>query len=394
MFLCKDLYQLTSFSSAKVIAGRQGMSNSIRWAYKVEEMEFGKWIKGRELLVISNGIAKNAEFCLEDIIKTAIRHHTAGALLLTGKGYVEEISPQVITLANRYSFPVFTMQWNAVPLVELFEELGHAIALQDSIEGQKDDVLANIIFGSSDRFGEQLLISKMKKYGIQAPYRIFVIHFFTDKAESLEREYIVSKLNEICGQYKIPVLLTKYGSNYVGLLHAGQDDVLLWDKLKEQIDSFVHREYPEWAYMIGIGQSYKELKQMQICFKEATRCISLSHKLKKRDHLLFYDQLGLYNLFLGIENEEILSQYCRQLLGKLIAYDQENESELILTLRHHLEANCNIMETSKRMYIHRNTIKYRLQRIEEITGKNLNETMHRTCFQTAIMIHDYLEEES
>jgi DNA-binding PucR family transcriptional regulator len=56
-------------------------------------------------------------------------------------------------------------------------------------------------------------------------------------------------------------------------------------------------------------------------------------------------------------------------------------------------ANGNILETSKMIYLHRNTIKYRIQRIEELTGKNLNETIHRTYFHTGLMILEYLEEE-
>lgn len=131
MFQCKDLLHLSTFSTAKIIGGKQGLSNSIRWAYKVEEMEFGKWVKGSELLVVSNGITKDPQFRLYEIVKTAIKHHMAGALLLIGKGYVEDIPAPVITLANKYSFPIFTMRWDAIPLVELFEDLGHAIAYQN-----------------------------------------------------------------------------------------------------------------------------------------------------------------------------------------------------------------------------------------------------------------------
>lgn len=394
MFQCKDLYTLTSFTKAKIIAGRQGVSNSIRWAYKVEEMEFGKWIKGRELLVVSNGITKYTEFSLYKIVQTAIKHHVAGALLMMGKGYVEEVSPQVITLANKYGFPLFTMNWNDVPLVELFEELGHAIAYQDSLERQKDDVLANILFGSYDRHNEQFLNTKVKGYGISPPYQIFALHFFTDQDEMVqEREYIVRKIMEICGTYHICVLLTKYSGNFVGLLHADPDHHMKWTGLQEDMVVFIQNEYPTWSFILGVGSPYVELKQMHKSFQEATQCITLSHKLKKRDHILLYEQLGFYNLLLQIENEEILYQYCNQILGSLMEYDKENHMELIKTLKYLLNTNCNILETSKQMFIHRNTVKYRIQRIEELTGRSLGETINKTYFQTGLMVLNYLEED-
>lgn len=46
MFECKDLLTLPSMAQAKIIAGKSGLSNSIRWVYKPENMNFAKWVKG------------------------------------------------------------------------------------------------------------------------------------------------------------------------------------------------------------------------------------------------------------------------------------------------------------------------------------------------------------
>lgn len=392
MFQCKDLLNLATFSSAKIIAGRQGLSNSIRWAYKVEEMEFGKWVKGGELLVVSNGIAKYQEFSLYEIVKTAIKHHMAGALLLIGKGYVEDITAQIITLANRYSFPIFTMRWDAIPLVELFEDLGHAIAYQNNLESQKDDILANIIFGNCNKSKEQLFYSKIIDYGISPPFQVFSIYFFKDNEESDDR---IKNIKEVWDSFQVSVLLTKYGSNYIGLLHAKENDAdaKKWEDFKDRFMNLIKTEDRERSFLIGVGQTYRELKQIQRSFQEATKCITLSHKLKKTDHISFYNQLGFYNLILHINDERVLKDYCKQILGTLIEYDKENNTELMKTLKQLIEANGNILETSKLLYMHRNTIKYRIQRIEELTGKSINESVDRTCFQTALMIMDYINED-
>ena len=53
MFQCKDLLTLPSMAKARIIAGKSGLSNRIRWVYKPENMNFAKWVKGQELLIIS-----------------------------------------------------------------------------------------------------------------------------------------------------------------------------------------------------------------------------------------------------------------------------------------------------------------------------------------------------
>lgn len=395
MFQCKDLMRLSTFASVKIIGGQAGLSNTIRWAYKVEEMAYGKWIKGRELLVISNGIAKHPDFDLYELIKTAIQHRTAGALLLMGKGYVEDVPKEVITLVNRYDFPLFTMPWSAIPLVELFEDLGHAIAYRDNLENEKDDILANILFGHCDSCNEDLRHSKVKKYGLERPYKVFTIHFFSDKGGmSIERDYILGKLNEIFNAHQVPVLVTKYGSNYVGLFHAEGDGEIDWEGIKNSIHEFVDAEYEEWSFIIGVGSSYNKLSEMQISFKEATQCMALSHRLNGSNCISFYDQLGFYNLLLHINDDKILKAYYRQILGTLLDYDKENKTDLIKTLKTFIKANGHILETSKLLFVHRNTVKYRIKRIEELTGKNLEVSASLTQFHTAIMTLDYLREAS
>ena len=52
MFQCKDLLTLPSMAKARIIAGKSGLSNRIRWVYKPENMNFAKWVKGQELLII------------------------------------------------------------------------------------------------------------------------------------------------------------------------------------------------------------------------------------------------------------------------------------------------------------------------------------------------------
>ena len=145
MFQCKDLLSLTTMSEAKVIAGMGGMDRDIRWSYKAENINFENWVHGKELLIISSPVTQRKNYNLYKIIEKAIRLQMSCALLLIGDNYVSSVDEDVLELAERNSFPLFTIPWN-VPLLDFFEELGHAISYLDDRKDIQDSFLAEIIF--------------------------------------------------------------------------------------------------------------------------------------------------------------------------------------------------------------------------------------------------------
>ena len=147
MFQCKDLLSLTTMSQASVIAGSGGMEKGIRWSYKAENINFEKWVRGNELLIVSAPVTQRKNFDLYQTIKKAIELNMSCALLLMGENYVTQINEKVIDLAENNDFPLFTMPWN-VPLLDFFEELGHAISYLDDRKDIEDSLLAEIIFGN------------------------------------------------------------------------------------------------------------------------------------------------------------------------------------------------------------------------------------------------------
>lgn len=79
------------------------------------------------------------------------------------------------------------------------------------------------------------------------------------------------------------------------------------------------------------------------------------------------------------------------ILYSLMAYDKKYNTNLIQTLEVYLNKNCNLNQTAETLFIHRNTIKYRLQRIEEITNTSLDDAFTRLNFFNAILIKKFLQ---
>ena len=93
----------------------------------------------------------------------------------------------------------------------------------------------------------------------------------------------------------------------------------------------------------------------------------------KRKHYTFEDY-GLYVMLRTVESSESLIRYLHPALPKLSEYDRENGSDLELTLYTYLKCACNTTETADRLFLHRNSVIYRLRRIEELCGIDLDDT--------------------
>lgn len=175
MFQCKDLLSLTTMSEAKVIAGMGGMDRDIRWSYKAENINFENWVHGKELLIISSPVTQRKNYNLYKIIEKAIRLQMSCALLLIGDNYVSSVDEDVLELAERNSFPLFTIPWN-VPLLDFFEELGHAISYLDDRKDIQDSFLAEIIFGDSINTNSIAHKCEQMGYDKSVLEQIFIMH--------------------------------------------------------------------------------------------------------------------------------------------------------------------------------------------------------------------------
>ena len=101
----------------------------------------------------------------------------------------------------------------------------------------------------------------------------------------------------------------------------------------------------------------------------------------------YYEQMGLYRLLAELRGRDELGRFCNECLGELVRYDIGHNTELVHTLETFFDQNANASQAARALYVHRNTLNYRLQRIVEITGLDLNDAEARLTLQLALKIH-------
>jgi DNA-binding PucR family transcriptional regulator len=86
-----------------------------------------------------------------------------------------------------------------------------------------------------------------------------------------------------------------------------------------------------------------------------------------------FEDLGIYRILSSVSNLTEVERFMKEKLGTLIEYDNDHKSEMVLTLARYFDCGCKYDETAERLMIHRSTLKYRLQRIRELTGYDLTD---------------------
>lgn len=426
MFECKDLLTLPSMAQAKIIAGKSGLSNSIRWVYKPENMNFAKWVKGQELLIISTPVIQSEDFNLSLVIKKANKLNMSGALLLTGDKYIASIDSSVVSYANLNNFPIFVIS-GEIPLVDIFEEIGHAIAYNKNSDALSDDILSGIIFGKNINADAFAMKFSEAGYALDGKNRMFTINIHGDRRiEEYEYDTVISKIKNEFNSGNMNALLSRYGNNIVGCfcLKKGEMDVSgrsadinmsgnniseiipvdssmkniqdtdtvseldkkeVLDKIYKSLSEYLYSISSDIKLVMGVGRAYEGIGDLQKSFTEASRCVILSDKMNMSGRVFWYEEMGIYNLFSELADKKVMQEFIDSTLGVIIEYDRNNNSKLLETLKAYLWNNNSLIHASEQLYTHRNTVKYRVQRISQLTGRDFDDAITRLEFMNAII---------
>ncbi len=138
---------------------------------------------------------------------------------------------------------------------------------------------------------------------------------------------------------------------------------------------------------IGIGTAVDNIKDLARSFKEAQVAIEVGKVFDTEKNILSYENLGIGRLIYQLPTtlcEMFLQEVFKK--GSLESLDRET----LMTIQCFFENNLNVSETSRKLFVHRNTLVYRLEKIRKLTGLDLREFEHAITFKVALMVKKYL----
>ena len=163
-------------------------------------------------------------------------------------------------------------------------------------------------------------------------------------------------------------------------------DISDLEKLARSIVDTLSSEFYTHA-VIGIGSIVEGIKDLAKSFKEAQVALEVGKVFDTEKAIISYDNLGIARLIYQLPTtlcETFLREVFRR--GSIESLDQET----LFTIQRFFENNLNVSETSRKLFVHRNTLVYRLEKIKKITGLDLREFDHAIVFKIALMVKKYL----
>ncbi|MEG1846336.1 MAG: helix-turn-helix domain-containing protein, partial [Oscillospiraceae bacterium] len=140
--------------------------------------------------------------------------------------------------------------------------------------------------------------------------------------------------------------------------------------------------------LVGIGTTVEGIKELARSFREAQVSLEVGKVFDTEKTIVSYDNLGIARLIYQLPTT-LCDMFLKEVFkrGSIESLDQET----LFTIQKFFENNLNVSETSRKLFVHRNTLVYRLEKIKKLTGLDLREFDDAIVFKVALMVKKYLD---
>lgn len=239
-------------------------------------------------------------------------------------------------------------------------ELARVRSLAESELRLRRDLVDELLNGADEDSG--LARAMALGYDLQRTHRVVVIE---GRGCTRDSDTFFQAVRRAARDEPAGTLLVARGDEVVLLADCEPD----WEKLRRS----VMRELGGGRVRLGVGECCERVAEFPRSHHQARLALRLPARAERDDRAIRFDDLGVYRLLVGIEDLGEVERFVQRWLGKLLEYDAQRNSELVRTLSHYLERGGSYELTAKSLIVHRNTLKYRLQRIRQIGGLDLGD---------------------
>ena len=362
----------------KLEAGEKGWSNSISWLLMLEDLTIIQNFSGKELAV-TTGLGFQTEEKMLDLVRELSWHNAAGLIVNTGY-YIREIPEEVRRLCDHYDLPLLTVPWE-VYLADMIKDMSIRIFLQSSTDEQISAALIRAIEspGSRDLYEKELL----PHFDLDGTFQTALVTTGNlDSMDTVERKRIA---------YRMQLYLTNLTHNGHFLYYDGYFVIVMNDMRPEDcadvMEAFADRaarKMPERRAWVGVSDQVTDISNLRISFRRAKAAVTMAENAD--DNIQFFDKMGLYRLLYMVDDPLLLTSLSDHLLQPLLEYDAQHGGGYLETLESYLKNSGSIKAMADELFIHRNTILYRMTNIKKLLGSTLEDSRDRMMFAIACMI--------
>lgn len=272
-------------------------------------------------------------------------------------------------------------------------ELAKSRAIAFAVEQARGDWVQMWLSGTPA--DDDLLTTRAQQAGFDATcsFMVAVFRAVTRASAALPLESLIAlvrddmlrrQMNGAVGQY-VDVIVALYP-----LASAQQTGRVrrIVDEVRDQLAT----RTPSGLVGAGISRPAPNLAGLRDAYREAKDAVSIASQLGDREQTTYYGDLKLFQLLLALKERNLdhLRRFYQDTLGSLVEHDERKQGDLIRTLNGFFEANGNLAKAAADLDVHRNTLVYRLERISDLTGMNLDDADNRLILHLALKVQRVL----
>ncbi len=369
-----------------LVSGQESAQAHVRWVHSTELTDPTPWLKGGELL-LTMGIQLDGPKAQRELIERLADHEIVG--LGFGTGFTHRKLPAaLVTAARKRSFPLFEVPYE-LPFIAITERAFAQLVneryemLQRNMVG---DVLAEALTGHL--YPEELQ-ARLRPFGIGEQVAVLAFAPPDPSAAAalleriLEREG-VHNLVAIRGNLLCAVIDADAQGN-------GRDPIELARKIRRElterfgeVPAAASRAAPTHSLRLSFHEARCALEAVRL--QNGTGSGSGNGNASRGDapEVASYRDLGAFQLLLSLQDDDALISYCRGVLGPVEQGEGEYGDELLRSLDVFIEHNGHWEKAAGALYCHRHTLRYRIRRVEQLTGRDFSQARDRIEFWLAL----------
>lgn len=392
MITCRDVYNL-KLDGMELIAGEAGLDRMVTWSYMVQTRPYGDHMNQGNFAMI---VVDYVRFDFDEVM---VSFEELAALGISGLGISvvddrEAVPQSLIDRADELSVPLFYIRWESASFVDIAQSIGSIICDNNAHNKKTGDYLYNLLFGYAINHKYIEKISGQFGLDFSKPYRAGIIVVDRKYGINLEQdehnyEYYANCLNLEVSNMKGHPMFMRFLNKFVLLFEAREDK-----SIEREVENVLREldERPEFKGLIKstciLGAAYKDPSKFGISYQEAKSLISKKDILPnpKKKKVLSASSMGIYKYMFNNGNHIEILNYCDSKLRKLEEYDHANGTYLQETLLAYFMNGFVVGKTAEALFIHRNSLQYRLDKIEELLNIELNDYMEYLDLVNCILV--------
>jgi purine catabolism regulator len=353
----------------ELASGGENASAHVRWVHSSELPDPTPWLRGGELL-LTTGLQLTTPKLQRELIARLAEHDIAGLGFGTGFSH-RRVPAALLAEARERSFPVFEVPYE-LPFIAITERAFAALVneryemLQRSMVG---DVLAEALTGHL--YPEELQ-ARLRPFGIGE--QVAVLAFSLDDPSAA-----ASMLERLLERERVRGMVAIRGTLLCAVVDpVGGDPVELARAVRAELAA-------RFGAVRAAASRAGATHSLRLSFHEA-RCALEAVRLQDghAPEVASHSDLGAFQLLLSLQDDDALVSYCRSVLGPIEQGEGEYGDELLRSLDAFIEHNGHWEKAAAALYCHRHTLRYRIRRIEALTGRDFSRARDRIEFWLAL----------